>query len=126
MGIVTGVISGLYTAFVSERIQRFYQIRNEALRRIRSIDFMFGDANFKTSRTNVQLADASREFSLLTSELYSLGHRRAGDVLNQMAKEFVSIMAASSIPSDFDETYAKWQKELRNVPPSRWVYYRPW
>jgi hypothetical protein len=126
MGVVTGVLSGLYTAFVSERIQRFYQIRNEALRRIRSIDFIFDDPNFKASRTNMQLADAQREFDLLASELDSLGHKRAANVLRKIANECASIQALPSVPSDFDKTYSRWQTELRGLPPSRWVYYHPW
>jgi hypothetical protein len=124
--MITGVMSGLYTAFVSERVQRFYQIRNEALRRIRSIDFIFDDPNFKATRTNMQLADAQHEFGLLASELYGLGHKRAGDVLKKMANEFASIGSMPSVPSDFEETYSRWQTELRGLPPSRWVYYRPW
>lgn len=126
MGLITGVISGLYTAFVSERIQRFYQIRNEALRRIRSVDYVLDDANFKASRTNKQLADAQREFTLLSSELYSLGHSEAGDALNSMTKEFGPIFGAREIPDNFDETYLRWQQQLRRLPPSRWQYYRPW
>jgi hypothetical protein len=126
MGMITGILSGLYTAFVSERIQRFYQIRNEALRRIRSIEFILNDSNFKVSRTNVQLGDSQRELRLLTSELDGLGHKRAGAVLRNIANECVSIQTMPFVPSNFNETYSTWQTELREMPPSRWVYYRPW
>ena len=126
LGLITGVISGLYTAFVAERIQRFYQIRNDALRRVRSIDFMSDDENFKIQRTNPQLGEAQREFVLLSSELYGLGHTKAGDAINKMINEFIPIISAHSIPPNFDETYSRWQKELRELPPSRWIYYRPW
>src|ERR1041385_3927957 len=96
----------LYTAFVAERIQRFYQIRNEALRRVRSIDFMSDDDSFKIRRTNPQLGEAQREFVLLSSELYGLGHTRAGSAINKMVDEFIPIISAHSIPPNFDETYS--------------------
>lgn len=125
LGIITGVISGLYTAVVAERVSRFNSAKSDALRSVRSVDYVIGDPAFK-KRTNEQLISAQTEFMLLGAELRGFRQGKAADELDVVRDEFGPFILAPQLFEAFGDQYADWQKRIRKIRPSRWQFFKPW
>ena len=71
IGVMTGIISGGYTGLVISKYILFTSLRREALRIIRRIDYIDGQgySNY----------ESLPEMVLISSDLLSLNHQKAGD-----------------------------------------------
>lgn len=82
--LVTGVVSGLYSGAVIARYSRFSNLRAEALRIVRSIDYMQEPAGMVIGNT-----ERVSELPLIASDLAFLGHKAAAmqlfDTSNSLA-----------------------------------------
>jgi hypothetical protein len=90
LGIPIGIISGLYTGIIVTRYARFAELRNEALRIIRSIDFMQESSFIQINNDH----DVSR-LILISSDMVFLRHSKAGELVNQLSKEIQSTNIAA-------------------------------
>lgn len=118
--IAIALVTGLYSGAIVARMARFSALKNEALRLARGID------TIPEAPALSQIQQANIQFALISSDLYYLGHTRAGDVLNKVSHEFGQFIGAQQIPADFSEYYEKWQVMIRTMPPSRWSIFKPW
>jgi hypothetical protein len=118
--IAIALVTGLYAGAIVARMARFSALKNEALRLARAID------TIPEERALTQIQRANTQFTLISSDLYYLGHRRAGDVLNKVSHEFGQFIGSQRIPANFLECYEKWQVMIRTMPPRRWSIFKPW
>jgi hypothetical protein len=85
-----------------------------------------GSEPINQERALRQIQQANTQFTLISSDLHYLGHRRAGDVLNEVSHEFGQFIGSRRIPANFLEYYEKWQVMIRTAPPRRWSIFKPW
>lgn len=122
LGIPIGIISGLYTGIIVTRYARFAELRNEALRIIRSIDFMQESSFIQINNDH----DVSR-LILISSDMVFLRHSKAGELVNQLSKEIQSTNIAARSGQiniiDYSNYYGDWQTRARNLPPNKFVIF---
>lgn len=125
LGIPIGLVSGLYTGLIVTRYARFAELRNEALRIIRSIDFMREE-----SRINVTNDNDVPKLLLISSDMLFLGHRRAGEQVMAISAEIAntnhSARAGAINIEKYSELYARWQTVARALPGSKRVLWSVW
>ena len=124
LGIPIGLVSGLYTGLIITRYTRFAELRNEAMRIIRAIDFVQNDSRINLSNDH----DVSK-LVLIGSDLLFLGHRKAGEATMKLSTEILNInYAARHEKIDVDEYskhFSRWQdlgRELQVVRKSYGVF----
>ena len=125
LGIPIGLVSGLYTGLIITRYTRFAELRNEAMRIIRAIDFVQNDSRINLSNDH----DVSK-LVLIGSDLLFLGHRKAGEATMKLSTEILSInYAARHEKIDMDEYskhFSRWQDLGRELPSSKKVLWSLW
>lgn len=80
MALIPGTAAGYYSGLLMAKLSKFNALKYEALRAIRSINYM-GDA----SNTQIISSDKSEELHLIASELFLLKHKGAGISLMQVS-----------------------------------------
>lgn len=125
LGIPIGIISGLYTGIIVTRYARFAELRNEALRIIRSIDFMQESSSIQISNDH----DVSK-LILISSDMFFLRHIKAGELVSQLSQQIQSTNNEARYGriniSDYSNRYASWQTSARNLPPNKFVICSFW
>ncbi len=125
LSIPIGIVSGLYTGIIVTRYARFAELRNEALRIIRNIDFNTEALNIRITNDH----DVSK-FVLISSDLFFLRHCKAGEKINELLREIQSTnIEAKSGKIDINEysiRYSRWQVIARNLPPNKFVICSLW
>ncbi|MGY1425223.1 hypothetical protein [Lysobacter sp. A289] len=124
LSLPIGIVSGLYSSLIVTKYARFSELRREALRIIRSINYIGDD-------TKLQVTEPSNlsALSLIASDLYGLGHRAAGDTISSLYDIILGAsMAASSgfiTPAAYMTQHGDWQRRAREIGPNKRIYL-PW
>lgn len=84
--LVTGVVSGLYSGVVIARYSRFSNLRSEALRLVRSIDYMQEPVSLVVAN-----AEGVSKLPLIASDLAFLGHKAAAMELLDLSKNLAAL-----------------------------------
>lgn len=125
LGIPIGVMGGLWSGIVVARYTRFSELRNEALRIIRRIDFMQDGEKIKV--TNHE--DISK-FSLIASDFYFLKHQKAGQSISALSQDVLTInqsAANGTISMDnYKIAFLDWQNTVRMLSPKYSVILSLW
>lgn len=125
LGIPVGLVSGLYTGLIVTRYARFAELRNETLRIIRTIDFMQDGPKVDVSNDH----DVPK-LSLISSDLFFLGHRMAGEQTMKLSSEMsitnYSARAGKIGFKEYAEHYARWQKVALELPGNKRVLWSIW
>ncbi|MGZ5540701.1 MAG: hypothetical protein ACXWE3_03120 [Methylobacter sp.] len=125
MSIPIGLVSGLYTGLIVTRYSRFAELRNEALRIIRSIDFM-------ETEDKVRVSNNENVPNLLniSSDLLFLKHRKAGEQVIQLLKEVSSTTHEAQVGKlnviEYGRCHAEWQRIARELPGNKIVLWSLW
>jgi hypothetical protein len=119
-----GIISGLYSSLVVTKYARFSELRREALRIMRSINYIGDDTQMIVSEpSNLS------SLTLVASDLYSLGHLSAGDKINLLHDIIIganiSVASGSLSPKAYMSQHSDWQLQVREVGPNKHIYL-PW
>lgn len=125
LSIPIGVISGLYTGLIVTRYARFAELRNEALRIIRTIDFVHEAPKILVFNDQ----DISR-LVVIASDLFFLSHRNAGEKVIKLSNDIQGTNKEArdgrvSI-REYEDHYSRWQAVARDLPPSKRVIWRLW
>ncbi|AIL09894.1 MULTISPECIES: hypothetical protein [Stenotrophomonas] len=124
MALIPGTAAGYYSGLLMAKLSKFNALKYEALRAIRSINYM-GDA----SNTQIISSDKSEELHLIASELFLLKHKGAGISLMQVSNELLNSIAAckhSAHPVDsFIKQISDWQARIRGLKVGR-RFFLPW
>lgn len=125
LGIPLSIITGLYSGAILSRYVRFADLRNEALRIIRAIDFIQ-----ETGCLTVSKNEDVAKLTLISSDLYFLKHRKAAEIVNTIRSDIneMSIHAkAGRIGSEsFEQSYINWQNMARTLPPNKLALWSFW
>ena len=125
IGIPLSIITGLYSGAILSRYVRFSDLRNEALRIIRTIDFMQESGDVSISNT-----DDVAKLTLISSDLYFLKHRKAAEIVNAIRADVDEISTHASVGrlkvSAFGQNYSNWQNMARTLPPNKLVLWSLW
>ena len=118
LSLPLGVIGGLYSGLIVARYSRFSELRNEALRIIRTINYMQEEQKIIVSEKN----DLPR-LTLISSDLLFLQHRRAGNSIVTLSTAVLETnheaeQGRVSI-DDYEQRYLHWQSMVRNLQPSK-------
>ena len=117
-----GVIAGLYSGLIITRYSRFTSLRSEAIRIVRSIDYMASNNNLVITRT-----EELPKLFLIVSDLLSLKHRKAAETLstlNTAILESNALAERGQITSDeYDQRYLHWQKMIREMSPNKVIIF---
>jgi hypothetical protein len=124
LSLPLGVLSGGYSSLVVTKYARFSELRREALRAIRSIDFIGSGEHVEVSKTE-RLSD----LPLIASDLFALGHRTAGETINSLfdvilGSNLLATAGKISAP-EYGKQYLSWQVQARSIGPNRRIYL-PW
>ena len=118
LSLPIGVIAGLYSGLIVTRYSRFSELRNEALRIIRSINYTQEETNIVVSEKN----DLPK-LILISSDLLFLQHRRAADSIITLSAAVLETNQEAEygrIPIDvYEQRYRHWQNMVRNLQPSK-------
>ncbi len=118
LSLPLGVIGGLYSGLIVARYSRFSELRNEALRIIRTINYMQEEQKIIVSEKN----DLPR-LTLISSDLLFLQHRRAGNSIVTLSTAVLETNheAEQGLVSidDYEQRYLHWQSMVRNLQPSK-------
>ncbi|OZT72571.1 hypothetical protein [Vreelandella boliviensis] len=118
VGSVTGIFSGGYTGFVIARYTKFRDLRDEALRIVRGIEYVADSANLVTKITGYD----SRRMSLIISDLLGSKHKESGSIISGLDKKIVrTVLKAEASGVLIDEVFkadSQAQEEIRKTTPS--------
>jgi len=125
MGLIVGTLIGAAFAFPSgvilARWQRFYQIRDDALRIIQMIDFVNEGGRVAFIRS-----PEVEKLTLLAGDFFRIRQSAAGEKLGMINQEIINYLyvtpAARSDYTAFERSYAEWQHTLRNLTGDAWGY----
>ncbi|NYZ62569.1 hypothetical protein [Luteimonas deserti] len=124
LSLPIGIVSGLYSSLVVTKYARFSELRREALRIIRSIDYI-GDETHMTIREPRSLSS----LALIASDLYGLGHRPAGDKVKSLYDIILganrSVVSGAMVTHTYMAQHADWQRQVREIGPNKRIYL-PW
>jgi hypothetical protein len=123
--IIIGITTGVYAGFIVSRMARFSALTGEALRLVRGIDFIYGDVA-QEAVTLLKIEEALAQFTLISSDFYSRGHRKAGDNVNTIGQEFGEVTATRPLTKEFMSRYVDWQRRVRTHPANLWAIFKPW
>lgn len=125
ISLLLGVPIAFYCSAVYGRISHFSEIKREILRIIRSIDFMQEETGVVITNDE----DVSK-LSLISSELISLSHYKAAEEVSRICSDFYEVSMHARLgrldTSAFGQSYSNWQSAVRNLPPNRLAFWRPW
>ncbi|WP_243385032.1 hypothetical protein [Geothrix alkalitolerans] len=125
VGISTGVATGLYSALIVARYQRFADLRAQLLKIIREIDTIHEGPHIIFPRRK-----EIPEFSSVACDFLFLQHRQAGDMTLRLSSEITTAMyLASNRKMDyesFSKSYSDWQDTCRNLAPSKKQLFQFW
>lgn len=123
IGIPIALITGAYVNIVNSRYQKFSTLRIKTLNIIRSIDFM-QESHGLDIKNDADL----RKLTLISSELYSLGHEQAGNTVNEVRQHIEEISMhskAGRLDAElFYINFATWQNTIRTMLPNKVALYR--
>lgn len=118
VGIVTGIFSGGYTGFVIARYTKFRDLRDEALRIVRGVEYVTSD---NEPVTNITGYDPLR-MALIGSDLFSANHKKFGLVITDINKNLCDIVFKAHNSGVAKEEISKAdshaQKRIRKATPS--------
>ncbi|WP_312400739.1 hypothetical protein [Stenotrophomonas indicatrix] len=124
LSLPIGVVSGLYSSLIVTKYARFSELRREALRIIRSINFV-GD----NEGAQIIEPDNLDALALIASDLIGLGHDAAGKEANRIYDVILSSNAAALAGAISAKRYlhlhASWQQQVRCLGPNKRIYL-PW
>ncbi|MBD9437962.1 hypothetical protein IB223_17825 [Pseudoxanthomonas sp. PXM03] len=124
LSLPIGIVSGLYSSLIVTKYARFSELRREALRIIRSINYI-GDGAQMTVQEPANLS----YLALIASDLYGLGHRSAGDTINSLYDTILganrSVMSGAMDPLTYISQHGDWQRQAREIDPNKRIYL-PW
>lgn len=122
LSLPIGIISGLYASLIVTRYTRFSDLRNEALRIVRGINFVGYDETLTVSGTEVV-----KDLAHVASELVYLGHSAAGLAVREIHSEIIgcSIDAERGAIKvvEYANWYARWQEVARSLSPSKKIFW---
>ncbi|WP_155957773.1 hypothetical protein [Fodinicurvata sediminis] len=126
IGIFTGLVSGTYTGLVVARYTRFRDLRDEALRVVRGIEYCCVDD--ESVRT---ISGYNHQRMLdISSDLIAANQKKVSQNFLDLDKELLSTISraknngiAFSEMKDIDK---KAQKKVRKATPSRLTLLSPW
>ena len=125
LSIPVGLVSGLYTGLIVTRYARFAELRSEALRVIRSVDFMPDDQGVHLSRH-----EDVPKLLLISSDLLFLQHKKAGEQMAQLFQQISTTnhetQSGKVSSSEYSAHHDKWQEMARSLPPSKRVLWALW
>lgn len=125
LGIPLSIITGLYSGAILSRYVRFAELRNEALRVIRTIDFMQ-----EADGVSILKTDDVAKLILISSDLYFLKHRKAAETVNAIRSDIDEIVMHARIgrlkAGAFEQNYSNWQSRARTLPPNKLVLWSLW
>jgi hypothetical protein len=118
VGIITGIFSGGYTGFVIARYTKFRDLRDEALRIVRGIDYIADSDGVVAKITGYD----SRRMSLIISDLLGAKHKGSGDIISGLDKKLGhTVLKAEASGVAIDEVFkadSQAQEEIRKTTPS--------
>lgn len=124
LSLPIGIVSGLYSSLVVTKYARFSELRREALRIIRSIDYIGDD-----KQMIVQEPGNLGSLALIASDLYGLGHRSAGDTVSSLYNIILgsnsSVVSGTMAPQTYMAHHSDWQRQVREIGPNKRIYL-PW
>ncbi len=114
--IPLSLLISFYSGLVFARVSPFESIRHEVLRIIRAVDY--GD-----SRSDLKVVAGKNitELLLISSSLFTLGHKTAGELVGSIFDELNLIIYCGGPVPSYDEMGAKmarWQEAVRTMKPS--------
>ncbi|MCD9088693.1 hypothetical protein [Stenotrophomonas sp. SY1] len=124
LSLPIGIVSGLYSSLIVTKYARFSELRWEALRIIRSINFIGDD-------TQLEVTEPSNLSSLplIASDLYGLGHRAAGSTINSLYDIIlganIAIASGAITPAAYMSQHEDWQRQSGEISPNKRIYL-PW
>lgn len=125
LGIPIGIVSGLYTGLIVTRYARFAELRNEILRIIRNIEFIYEMPNIHFKNES----DLSK-LMLISSDLLFLHHRIAGEQVAKLSREIQSSNDDARYGgvdiNDYFGRHNRWQATARNLSPNMFVICSLW
>lgn len=120
INLLMSLATGGYMGIVVSKAVAFSNIKKEALRIVRTIDTLgpSGAVFHKTENVTTLL--------LLSSELLGLKHKKAAGVINKVFIDINKEILSPSLDSSIrDEILADAQKNIRNLPASKFVLFNP-
>ncbi|HDH0725660.1 hypothetical protein [Klebsiella aerogenes] len=120
INLLMSLATGGYMGIVISKAVAFSNIKKEALRIVRTIDTLGpnGAVFHKTENVTTLL--------LLSSELLGLKHKKAAGVINKVFIDINKEIFSPSLDSSIrDEILADAQKNIRNLPASKFVLFNP-
>ncbi len=125
LSIPLGLVSGLYTGLIVTRYARFAELRSEALRIIRAIDFMSDGAGVQLSHH-----EDVPKLLLISSDLLFLRHKEAGEQMAQLLQRISTTNYEAQngklSVGEYNSQHTAWQEAARALPPNKLVLWAFW
>jgi len=117
--IPIGIATGGYSSLIVAKYSRFANLKNEALRIIRGIEFIGNEEKLELS-----YAPKRENLSLIASELFFLGHREAGEKISEIDNDLSNKIYLAENGKigikEFESSYNSWQKSARTIFARKW------
>ena len=117
IAIAIGLLTGLYSGLIVARMARFAGLQNEAKRLVHSLDWILDDPAIERA-TIKSIERLNAQFVLISSELYFLKHKDAGNTINTISADFVQILGTQRLGEKIDARYDRWQQAIRMMQPN--------
>lgn len=120
LSIPIALATSAYVTVVHSRYSKFQELKKEALRVIRSIDFIQEGQTLKIFNN-----EEVKNLVLVSSDLISLGHLNAAILINEIQSYIheISIHSqAGRLNADvFNINFSQWQKMVREMSPNKYA-----
>ncbi|TAH74314.1 hypothetical protein [Pseudoxanthomonas winnipegensis] len=124
MALVPGTVAGYYSGLLMAKLSKFNALKYEALRAVRSINYMGDDQG-----TLILRSDKVEDLHLIAAELFSLHHKTAGMTVRAVSNDLLNAIAAcESSAYAVEKLQAQLtvlQRQLRAIRPSM-RFFLPW
>lgn len=127
LGLLVGIVSGIYSGLVVARVARFEELRNGAKKIILGIDYIA-----EGEEVRIRKHDDTGKLLYVSSDLYQLGHRTAGDTVNALLRDIDGTLPQARTGAitytALDKQYLEWQDRCRTMKPKMAVILslKPW
>jgi hypothetical protein len=117
VAIAIGLLTGLYSGLIVARVARFAGLQSEAKRLVQSLNWIPDDPAIERA-TIKSIGRLNAQFVLISSELYFLKHKDAGNTINTISADFVQILGTPRLGEKIDACDTRWQKAIRMMQPN--------
>lgn len=121
ISVITGVVSGFISSVLVTRLARFENLRSEAQRILRGLEYMQTDNGVDI----IAGRPDSTRLTNIASDFYALGHQKAGTLICELNSDINRVLCDPQSYELVQIADAEWQRVGRSLKPNMRAILKP-